>query len=282
MFDTFQSILTNTAPKEYYLALGHLVSRFCHKNPSLCEGSALSNVTKKFIESLKKCRSQTKADEDKILFTLKGIKNSQQIASLMIPNLLQCSQVGSKRVRVSAIQAFSAASCHSELQDAAYNLLQNKNEDSEIRIESYLSAVNCPSTELASKIEKIVNNEQINQVGNFISSHIRAIKQSTDQSKATLKYYLQNIRITKRFEVDWRRFSFASDNSFLIESLGIGASSESNIIYGLDGYLPRSVRWNVTAEIFGREINTWELSMRQENLESILENIVSNVNSKHR
>lgn len=253
-----------------------MVSRFCYKNPLLCDGSSLLNVTKKFVESLKKCRAQTKADEDKIVFTLKGIKNSQNIASLMVPTLLQCSQVGSTRVRVSAIQAFSAASCHADLQDTALNLLQNKNEDSEIRIESYLSAVNCPSTEVASKIEKIVNNEQINQVGNFISSHIRAIKESTDNSKATLKYYLQNIRVTKRFEVDWRRFSFASDNSFLIESLGIGAFSESNIIYGLDGYLPRSMRWNVSAEIFGKIINTWELSMRQENLENILENILSN------
>lgn len=271
----FQSQLTNSAPKESYLAVGHLVSRFCSNKPSLCEGSSLSHVTKKFTESLKKCRAQTKADEDKIIFTLKGIQNSQKIAMLVTPTLLQCSQVDSTRIRVAAIQASSAASCHTDLQERALSLLQNVNEDSEIRIESYLSAVNCPSTELASKIEKMLNKEPVNQVGNFISSHIRAIKESTDRSKATQKYYLQNIRITKRFDVDWRRFSFASDNSFLIESLGVGASSQSNIIYGLDGYLPRSIRWNVTAEIFGNEFNTWDLSIRQESLEKVLENMFS-------
>ncbi|KAL5289842.1 hypothetical protein ACFFRR_009699 [Megaselia abdita] len=268
------SLLTATAPKESYLALGHLVSRFCSKKTSLCEGSALSHVTKKFMESLKKCRVHTKSDEDRIIFALKGIQNSQKIASLISPTILQCSQIGSTRIRIAAIQTFLSASCQPDLQEKALHLLQNVNEDSEVRIESYLASVNCPSTDLALKIEKLVNNEPTNQVGNFISTHLRALQESTDRSKETQKYYLQNIRVTKKFEVDWRRFSFASDNSFLIESLGVGASSEANIIYGLDGYLPRSIRWNVSAEIFGNEFNTWELSMRQENLESILENMI--------
>lgn len=244
----------------------------------MCNDSYLSRVTKKFTDSLKKCKSQTKTDEDKIVFILKGIKNSKKIGSSIASTLQLCSQAGSTRIRVASLQAFSSATCNADLQSKALSLLQNINEDSEIRIESYIALLHCPSAELANNIEKLVNNEPSNQVGTFISTHLRALKESNDKSKEAQKYYMQNIRVTKKFDFDWRRFSFSSDNSFLVESLGAGASSDLSVIYGYDGYLPRSMKWNVTAEIFGNSLNVWDFSIRQENLEQIIEGFLNSDN----
>uniref|UniRef100_T1GCS0 Vitellogenin domain-containing protein n=1 Tax=Megaselia scalaris TaxID=36166 RepID=T1GCS0_MEGSC len=239
-------LVTNAAPKESYLALGHLVSKLCSRQSSLCNDSYLSRVTKKFTDSLKKCKSQTKTDEDKIVFILKGIKNSKKIGSSIASTLQLCSQAGSTRIRVASLQAFSSATCNADLQSKALSLLQNINEDSEIRIESYIALLHCPSAELANNIEKLVNNEPSNQVGTFISTHLRALKESNDKSKEAQKYYMQNIRVTKKLTLTGEDFltrtkfyiflEIQMDNIILICSLSVFGLIFAILLFLAGGY----------------------------------------------
>lgn len=232
----------------------------------------MSAISQKFIQNLNKCKANSKTDEDRIVYVLKGIRNTHKIADNAANALIECaSNDRSARVRVAALQAYSAASCNANLQNKALSVLKDRNEDSELRIEAYLAAVSCPSGDVANQIAEIINSETVYQVGGFITTHLRSIRDSTDPSREAARHHLSNIRVTKKFPIDPRRYSYNSEVSYALESFGLGASADFNLIYSQNGFLPRSGRLNLTTEVFGKHFNVLEFSARQENLESILE-----------
>ncbi|XP_023305746.2 apolipophorins [Lucilia cuprina] len=264
------TLLNPNAIKEVYLAVGSLVSKYCERNG--CNNGEVDAISKKFTESLKHCKANTKKDEERVLYILKGIGNTHHLASSVASSLTECVQQGrSNRMRVAALQAFSAASCDANLQKKAMELLVDRNEDSELRIEAYLAAIKCPSGELANEIAEVVNNETVNQVGGFITSSLRAIRDSTDEEKENQRRYLGNIRVTKKFPMDFRRYSYNDEISYKMDALGLSASADYKLIYSQSGFLPRSARLNVKAEEFGINMNILDASVRQENLENVLE-----------
>lgn len=262
--------LLPTAPKEIYLAVGHLVGKFCKENQ--CESNEIEQVSKRFIDGLKHCKPNTKKEEERIVYVLKGIGNAQTLVNNVAAALSECITPGrSNRIRVAALQAFSAVNCKQDLSSKALKLLKDTNEDSELRIEAYLAAIKCPSVELAKEISDIVNAEPVHQVGSFIESNLRVIRDSTDPTREHQKYYFENIQVTKQFPKDYRRFSFNNEFSYRLDALGLSGSSDYKLIYSQNGFLPRSARLNLTAEILGNNFNIFEANLRQENLESLLE-----------
>ncbi|XP_017051342.1 LOW QUALITY PROTEIN: apolipophorins [Drosophila ficusphila] len=262
--------LSPSAPKELYLSVGSLVSKFCAgKN---CQGPEFEAISKKFSDGLKHCKPNTKKEEERIVYILKGIGNAKSLGGNTAASLSECASTGrANRIRVAALQAFSTVECDKTLQTKSLELLKNHNEDSELRIEAYLAAISCPNAEVANQIAEIVNSETVNQVGGFISSNLKAIRDSTDAARENQRYHLANIRVTKKFPTDYRRYSFNNEVSYKIDHLGIGASSDYKLIYSQHGFLPRSSRLNVTTEIFGTNFNVFEASLRQENVENVLE-----------
>ncbi|XP_034485296.1 apolipophorins [Drosophila innubila] len=268
------SQLLPQTPKEIYLVVGSLISKYCARNGA-CQAD-IEPIAKKFVDSLKHCKPNTKQDEDRIVNVLKGVGNAHFLVNNnnIIAALTECVSPGrSNRIRVAALQAFSSSSssCNGALSAKSLELLKDHNEDSELRIEAYLAAINCPTAELANQISEIVNSEEVYQVGGFIESSLKTIRDSTDAARDLQRYHLKNIRVTKQFPKDYRRYSFNSGLSYRLDALGLSASTDSKLIYSQHGFLPRSARLNVSAEIFGTNFNVFEASVRQENLENLLE-----------
>lgn len=262
--------LTPNAPSQLYLSVGSLVADFCFKNE--CHGAEIESIFKKFSDGIKNCKPNTKKDEDRVVSILKSIANAKTLNSNIVVTLSECASTGrSNRVRVSALQAIARIGCDVKLQTKSLELLRDYNEDSEIRIEAYLAAISCPNADLANQISEIVNSEKFYQVGGFISSNLKAIRDSTDSNREQQRYHLSNIRITKQFPKNIRRYSFNNEISYNIDALGFGANSDYKLIYSQQGFLPRSSRINVTTELFGTNFNIFEASIRQENMENILE-----------
>ncbi|ALC48137.1 Rfabg, partial [Drosophila busckii] len=264
--------LSAVAPKELYLVVGSLVTKYCARHG--CHPSDVDGISKKYADSLKHCKPNTKKEEERFVYILKGIGNAQDLANNVVTALSECaapSNGRSNRIRVAALQAFSGVACNPTLGTRALELLKDQSEDSELRIEAYLAAITCPSAELANQISDIVNSEKVYQVGGFIESSLRSIRDSTDVAREQQKYHFENIRVTKNFPKDYRRYSFNNELSYKLDALGISASLDQKLIYSQHGFLPRSARLNVTTELFGTNFNVIEASMRQENLENILE-----------
>lgn len=97
-------------------------------------------------------------------------------------------------------------------------------------------------------------------VGAFIVSHLRNLRASANPDRESAKAQLGNIKPTKRFPNDLRKFSRNFEVSTLVDLLNIGASAESNIIFSQKSYVPRSASLNLTTDVFGHSVNLFEVS----------------------
>lgn len=264
-------LFTDSLPKEAYLSIGSVVNKYCRDRG--CDAGDVKIIADKFIAKIPKdCKTDSKEKEEQLVSVLKGIRNSQTILNSALDRIIQCaSNKNPNRVRVAALQAFTANPCNKKLQQAATTVLKNRDEDSEVRIEAYLAAIECPSGALANDIQALLDTEPINQVGSFINTHLDSIKSSTDPKREATRAHFRNLRTSKKFPFDPRRYSFNREISYAVDSLGLGSSIDSSVIYSQQSFLPRSVRLNVTGNLFGSAFNMLDVSARQENLESLIE-----------
>uniref|UniRef100_A0AAG5D4D0 Vitellogenin domain-containing protein n=1 Tax=Anopheles atroparvus TaxID=41427 RepID=A0AAG5D4D0_ANOAO len=263
-------LLEGNPPREAYLSVGSLVSKYCQKHG--CQSADVKEISNKFGAKLGKCQASTRAQEDVLVAVLKGVRNSDNLVAPLLDKVVQCTgPEASSRVRVAALQAFPAASCNKKVVNSALNTLKNTNEDSEIRIHAYLSLVECPSANVANELKALLDGEKVYQVGSFITSHLASLRASVDPTREAARQHFGKIRTSNKFPFDVRRYSFNREFSYAVESLGVGASAETSVIYSQKSFLPKSVGVNFTAELFGNGVNVFELEGRQDNLERLVE-----------
>lgn len=268
---SLSKLFTESLPKEAYLSIGSVINKYCRDRG--CEPNEIKPIADKFIAKIpKNCKAANRKDEDQLVAVLKGIRNSQTILNSALDRIIQCaSEKNPNRIRVAALQSFSANSCNRKLQQSAITVMKNREEDSEVRIEAYLAAIECPTGNLANEVQALIDSEPINQVGSFINTHLDSIKASTDSKREATRAHFRNLRINKKFPFDPRRYSFNREISYAIDSLGLGSSIDKSVIYSQQSWLPRSARLNITGNLFGSSFNVLELAGRQENLENLVE-----------
>ncbi|CRL08258.1 CLUMA_CG020838, isoform A [Clunio marinus] len=268
-------LFNENLPKEAYLSVGNVINKFCRERG--CEDRDVKIIADKFIAKIPKdCKASNKKEEEHLVAVLKGIRNSQMILNTALDRIVQCaSNRNPNRVRVAALQAFPANPCNKKLQKAATTVMKNLDEDSEVRIEAYLAAMECPSGSLANDVQALLDaggdSEPVIQVGSFINTHLDSIKASTDPKREATRAHFKNLRTSKKYPFDPRRYSFNREISYAIDSLGLGSAVDASVIYSQQSFLPRSGRLNVTGNLFGSAFNMLEISARQENVEELLE-----------
>lgn len=263
-------LLDGNPPREAYLSVGSLVKKYCQKFG--CESADVKEISDKFAAKLGKCQPTSRQEEDTVVAVLKGVKNTNALVSPLLDKVVQCaSDKSSARVRVAAFQAYPAASCHKKVVNSALNFLKNDNEDSEIRIQAYLSLVECPSAAVANELKALLDGEKVYQVGSFITSHLASLRSSADSNREAARQHFANVRTTNKFPFDFRRYSFNREFSYAVESLGLGASAETSVVYSQKSFLPKSVAFNFSTEVFGGSFNVLEVESRQDNLDRVVE-----------
>lgn len=151
------------------------------------------------------------------------------------------------------------------------NIFINKEEDSEVRIAAYLSLMHCPSEELISLVKDELEQEEVNQVGSFVWTHLTNLQESAGNFKQEFRKILEDETLKKTFNMDARKFSRNYEGSFFFDSLNTGAMVESNLIWSPKSFVPRSANLNLTVDLFGQSMNLFEWGGRVEGLESYLE-----------
>lgn len=263
-------LLEGNPSREAYLSVGSLVNKYCQKFG--CESADVKEISDKFAVKLGKCQPANRQEEDTVVAVLKGVKNSNTLVAPLLDKVVQCaSDKSSARVRVAAFQAFPAASCNKKVVNSALNFLKNTNEDSEIRIQAYLSLVECPSAAVANEFKALLDNEKVYQVGSFMTTHLASLRASADPTREAARQHFANIRTTNKFPFDFRRYSFNREFSYAVESLGLGASADTSVVYSQKSFLPKSVAFNFTTEVFGNSFNVFEVEGRQDNLDRVVE-----------
>lgn len=259
-------------PREAYLGIGALAGRYC-KTHSCENEEALNTLTQKLLAKLGAGKANNRAKEDEIISILKAFGNMNHLSTNVLPKITAIAQdkKSSNRLRVAALEALQSDSCQDKVRDSTINILKDIQQDSEIRIKAYLAAVQCPNGKVAGAIKNLLQNEPSYQVGGFIVSHLRNLRASANPDKEFAKQQLGLINTNKNYPFDFRKYSYNQEFSYAVESLGLGTSTESNVIYSQNSFLPRSTSWNMTAEVFGHTVNFLEIDTRQENFDKLLE-----------
>lgn len=256
--------------KEGYLSIGNLIKKFTQQGG--IDDADLAKLFDKLADKLGNCKSEKRQQEDVIVAILKGLKGAKGVSGSLADKLVKCASEGNAgRVRAAAIQALSSAAGDSKVQTAALNLLKNAKDDSEFRIEAYLVLVENSTPQIAGEIAKLLEDEPVYQVGSFIVSHLANLRASTDLYRAKARKDFADVFASKKFPSDLRKFSFNHEFSYEFSSLGLGGSIDNNVIYSQNSFVPRSIRTNLTGELFGTSFNLLEVNGRQENFDSILE-----------
>lgn len=257
-------------PKEGFLSIGNLIKKYLQTHSS--DDAELLKFLDKVKDKLGSFKGEKRNQENGIVALLKGLRNAKGISGPILDKLIELSGASnSGRVRAAAIQAFLAASTDSKIQAAALEILKDRKNDSEFRIEAYLVLVDGSNTHIADEVSKLLEDEPVYQVGAFITSHLANLRSSTDLHREKARHDFAEVYTSKKFPYDIRKYSFNRELSYQLGSFGLGGSVDTSVIYSQESFTPRSIRTNLTGELFGTSFNFLELNGRQENLDLVLE-----------
>ncbi|XP_011166991.1 apolipophorins [Solenopsis invicta] len=258
-------------PRLGYLGVGQVIGKYCQEHT--CENVAeVKQAIHKIREKVGNGKAKTREQENVIVSALKALGNSRFLDDATLQKLVGIAEDKNvrNRVRVAAIETLPTR-CSMKWKNPLLKVLGDLEEDSEIRIKSYLSLVACPCSHVASGVKEALDKETIYQVGSFIQSHLRHLRASADPNKAEAKRHLGQIKPRTKFPIDIFKYSFNDEFSYNFGGIGLGESVESNVIYSQNSFVPRSISLNLTNEIFGRSFNFLELNTRVENLDRLIE-----------
>jgi hypothetical protein len=96
---------------------------------------------------------------------------------------------------------------------------------------------------------------------------------SSSPTRIELQSLLTDRDLGNKFNGDLRKFSRNYENSFFSEEYNFGANYQTNLIFSPKSYIPRTVSFNLTLDLFGESVNFFEINMRAEGLEFYAENL---------
>lgn len=110
-------------------------------------------------------------------------------------------------------------------------------------------------------------------VGSFVWSHLMNLYNSASPTRVEIQSLLTDRDIGNKFNSDIRKFSRSYENSFFSEESNVGVNYQTNLIFSPKSYVPRSLTFNVTADLLGQSVNLFEITARMEGLEYYAENL---------
>ena len=153
------------------------------------------------------------------------------------------------------------------------SLFTNQAGDAELRINAYLAVAQCMTSSTLETVRETLASEQVNQVGSFVWTHLTNMMETSNPHKQDIRKILEDVELSKEFDLDKRKFSRNVEWSAFSEGLNAGAMAEANLIWATDSYIPRSANLNLTIDLFGASVNLFEVGGRMEGFEGLLEKL---------
>nr|UKG18870.1 vitellogenin [Neocaridina davidi] len=257
------------------IAAASLVHRYCRHNPHCINEAPVRQLAETIAGQIdQQCiPSEGRNLQKEALAALKSLGNMGVINSEISKSVIKCIETDGvhNTIRIAAAQAFRNAKCDRHTTKQLINIMVDRSKNTEVRIASYLAAIRCAEKEDLTYIISKITSEDNTQVRGFVLSHLLNIQESTAPHKESLRHLLTDDVLPLNFTQDFRKYSRNIDKSFYIQSLGLGAGMESDIIFSPGSYIPRSVDLNITGALGGFPSNFVELGARLEGLESVIE-----------
>ncbi len=155
-------------------------------------------------------------------------------------------------------------------------LLRDARADPELRINAYLSLMECPTETILMDVKNVLESEEVNQVGSFIWTHLTNLMETSSPLKQETRMILDQVTLSKKFNLDQRKYSRNIELSGFSTMANAGGAVESNLIWSSKSWVPRSASVDLTIDMFGQSINLIEIGGRVEGVDKVLETMFAN------
>ncbi|XP_075755429.1 uncharacterized protein LOC102446612 isoform X2 [Pelodiscus sinensis] len=272
MIDILAPLLQSPgASQSIFLGITALVHHYCSAN-SACDLLPAVQMVTSILEAYLggNCTLQ---ESGRSQLVLKAIGNAGLAATSLTPVLSSCASLRSNptEIRLAAIQAFRRIPCAANRTILA-QLYQATDDDVEIRIASYYTAMKCPSEELFNQVQQTLQEETSSQVGSFVWSHLSQLLETDDPLKQHLRESLPDDILSREF--DWEIWKYSSYSDATFQSATVGANVEASLVFSPASFIPRSIMTNFTIHVLGRAINLLEFSVGLENAEDLMQKML--------
>ncbi|KAL0271734.1 UNVERIFIED_CONTAM: hypothetical protein PYX00_008731 [Menopon gallinae] len=260
---------------QYLLSVSTLFHSYCREHPDCLKDHVVhkfSNYLEKEIDSGCSQTHQKRHVQDKLITILKSLGNTGFHSRTLLVKLNKCvenEELGMD-IRVAAIQSYRRMPC-SFGRSYLLDIFRNSTFDTEVRIASYIEVMRCPNYFIINTIRAVLEEEEVNQVGSYVWSHLLNLLKSSMPTKVEIQSLITDKHLGEKFNLDRRKFSRNYDYSVFFDQYNVGGNIESNIIFSPKSYIPRSGSLNMTVDLFGESVNIFELSTRHEGFEHLLE-----------
>jgi hypothetical protein len=262
---------------EASLPVSSVINTYCSQYDSQQTSDEVQQIVKLFENELRyNCRSDDSEQQTTRMMTaLRALGNAGLAASTITSTLDRCASNDAIpiAVRVAAINAFRRIECTPNNRENMLRLLENREADSELRINAYLAAMKCVDDQTLRRVQTVIESEEINQVGSFIWTHLTNLQETSSPLKSKIREIVENAELKKQFDMDKRKFSRNVELSSYSELLNVGANLESNLIWSASSFVPRSAMVNLTVDMFGQSVNLLEVGGRVQGIEDLLEKL---------
>lgn len=268
--------LENGLP-DFVLSATAVTATYCRQQEACVTHENIIKVVSLLENELQKDKDLEKRQtKDQVILLLKALGNigvfvKPKFEQYIKRTLIENHEVPAE-VRVHAVQAFRRSDC-AQHRDYFMDLYKNFTMHSEVRIYSYLQSMKCPDYISMKLIKHVLKTEKLNQVGSFVWSHLRNLIKSASPVNVALQGLLADADLGTKFNMDRRRFSRNYEKSLFFDDYNFGFVTDSNLIFGTDSYIPKSVSMNFTTDVFGESINFFEINTRFEGYENLFESI---------
>ncbi|XP_014226324.1 uncharacterized protein LOC106652091 isoform X2 [Trichogramma pretiosum] len=268
---------------QFVLSYSAVIHSYCSNHePRECLDFEPVKKFMRFVEDNveKGCRPRAyaRADVKQTLEALKAIGNAGVETETLSRKLRQCISDESgfipMEVKIAAVEAHRRLpSCEKSRDQFFLANYRNFTVDAELRIASYLQVMRCPDYNVIKIIRHTLEEEEVNQVGSFVWSHLKNQLTSSSPSRIEIQSLLTDRDLGNKFNSDLRKFSRSYESSFFSEEYNFGANQQTNLVFSPKSYVPRTVNFNLTVDLFGESVNLFEVGMRAEGLEFYAESL---------
>ena len=278
MLSVLSSFLHKNTWDSALLGISGLASTFCSNNPNCLQVAEFKEVLSRYEGLLgDHCETTSTEEELKMVLVLKSIRNIGFLHKSE-DTLRRCYQMKSNPiiVRVATIETIRKWEISCIFSNSGLiELLKDIHEDSEVRINAYLALMTCPSEKNLNAIKALLENEEVNQVGSFIWTHMTNLQETNSKigGKLFMKRIIGSDSLQNKWRSDVRKFSRNIEFSHFFNEYKVGGTAEANIIFSEKSYIPRSFMLNITLSLFGENVNLLEFGGRLEGFDNILEDM---------
>ncbi|XP_071541836.1 uncharacterized protein [Panulirus ornatus] len=256
------------------MAASSLVHTVCQQEPHNCFTNA-----QPFLEYVKRemgssCGyGETRERQHYIKLVLRALGNAGVLPEPHFSEKCYTNKILIPELRVAALQAYRRIGCsHS---DAPWKILEDVEEEVEVRVAAYLALVPCATHTpgFFARIKKLLEKEDVNQVGSYIWTHVRNLARqpgASEQSRQLAKLAAQ-LTLQDKFNINGFRSSRNYHYGHYSETVNLGGSIVGDVIFNPSSYLPQQAALNLTLDLLDKSFNILELGGDFKGLEKYIE-----------